>query len=215
MKSPRNIALVLVLTCLSLTACGSKSQDVSDYSVTTDLSGLVQDETALPTRLYTRPGAPELAVYDSFIVDPVEFNYQDANMQTLSLEKVARMQTYLRNQVMKELIIAGYDIVTQPRPNTMRISFTVSGLSAPSPVPNALGPLTSVPVAISVGVVTVEAAFSDAQTGRIDAVALDRARGSRVFNASPWSTWADIEDIFDTWAENISFAVKVSKALAQ
>jgi hypothetical protein len=45
--------------------------------------------------------------------------------------------------------------------------------------------------------------FREALTNRIDVVAIDRSQGSRVLNARPWSTWADVKGTFNVWAKGI------------
>lgn len=71
------------------------------------------------------------------------------------------------------------------------------------------GAVVGLPVifAVSVGEVTVEGVFREALTNRIDAVAVNRSRGSRVLNATPWSTWADVKGTFDNWAKGLRKAI--------
>ncbi len=105
----------------------------------------------------------------------------------------------------KELEQGGYTVTTKAGEKTMRISFVVSGVSIPNASANVVGVL--LPIAIKVGGVTVEAAFRESVSNRIDAVAVARSEGSKVFNSSPWSTWADIESALDQWAKGIRQAV--------
>ncbi len=204
MKTPLAVALVASISLV--TACGSTSQKVGDYVLTNDASGLVPDNSIAPAWLYVRPNAPALSTYDQFIVDPVTVRYDDPSIQRLDPDDVSRMQNYFRDEVSNELRAAGKTIANEPGENTMRISFTLSGIAAPSAVPNAAGALVG--VAIAVGTVTIEAAFADSETGRVDAVVVDRSRGARALNATPWSTWRDIESTFDYWADGIADAVK-------
>lgn len=200
-----------LISVIGLSACGSSSKSIDKHALTTNVSGLVQDESAKPTILLKRPGAPTLAAYNSFIVDPVKISYRDPSMNKISSKDLSRMQRYFRDAVTSELREAGFGVTNQPGPQTMRISFTLSGIKAPNAAPNVVGVLA--PVALSVGEVTVEATFSETQTNRIDAVVIDRSQGSRILNATPWSTWSDIESTFDRWAEGIAHAVKKSHGL--
>ncbi len=204
MKTFRAVALVASLSLVA--ACGSTSQKVGDYTLTSDVTGLVPDRSIEPAWLFTRPNAPQLASYDRFIIDPVRIRYDDPSLQKISPDVLARMQSYFRSQVSNELRAAGKTITNEPGPDTMRISFILSGIAAPNALPNVSAVV--VPVALSVGQVTIEAAFADAETGRIDAVVVDRSRGSRTLNATPWSTWSDIQNTFDYWAKGIAAAVQ-------
>ena len=196
----------LFLSLLIVAACGSTSQKVGDYELSNDASGLVADDSIAPALLFVRPNAPDLSTFDRFIVDPVSVRYDDPSVEKLSDSDLARMQNYFRDQVTSELRAAGKEVTTEPGENTMRISFTLSGIKAPSAVPNAAGVLVA--TSFSVGEVTIEAAFSDAELDEINAIVVDRSRGARFMNATPWSTWAEVESSCDYWARGIGTAVK-------
>lgn len=199
---------LVFMLLVSLMSCGAKNVEVGNYKLIADVTGLEPEEGKDPGIILVRPGAPGLEVYDRFIIDPVQIIYTDPKMQELSTEQVARMQQYLQDAVIEQLLNAGYEVGTKSKPQTMRITFTISGLSAPSAVANVTTALA--PFAISVGEVTIEAVFREAVSNRIDAVAVSQSRGSRFLNASPWSTWADVENTFDNWAK--AFRDSVDKA---
>ncbi len=206
---PSTIALILLLMA-GVSACATTNVPVEGYSPTVDVSGLERDDSEAPSIIYTRPGAPGLGEFNRFIIDPVQVFYDDPKMEELSPEQVARMQQYLLDAVIRELRDAGYEVGTRSEPDTLRISFTLSGLRAGSTAPNVTAAV--VPIAVSVGSVTVEAVFRDALTNRLEAVALTRARGSRWLNPSPWSTWADVEQFFDSWARGFRESVDEAHA---
>lgn len=199
------LASFALIVILNLTACAPKTQTLRDDSILADTSGLELDESEAPTELYIRPGAPGLGEYDRFIIDLINIHYDDPNMQELTPEQANRMKVYLSNVMYEELTDAGYEVGTRSEPNTLRISFTLSGLRAPSAGANVSAAV--VPFAISVGEVTVEAVIRDGLSNQIEAVVVTRVRGSRFLNPSPWSTWADIEKFFDSWAKGFREAV--------
>ena len=219
MLGNRSVGLLNLLLCLllvlmvlaSISACATKSVTVEGYETTVDVSGLEHDKSQSPTIVYRRPGAPGLGEYNRFIIDPVMVIYNDPKMKELSPEQVGRMTQYLRDAMINELRDAGYEVGTKSQAGTMRISFTITGLKAPSAIGNVTAALA--PIAVSVGDVTVEWVLREALTHRIDAVAVTRARGSYVLNPTPWSTWADVERTFDDWAKGLREAV--DKAHAQ
>ncbi len=207
--------MLLLIVLLALTGCGPTAKMVKDDAIIADISGLELDESQAPALIYRRPGAPTLAAYNRFIIDPVQIHYNDPNMKELDPEKLAEMQKYFQTAMIEELREAGYEVGTRSQANTMRISLTISGLKAWSgggaaniaamAAPAAMG----VPqvVAVSVGEVTVEGVFRESLSNRIDGVAVERTRGSRLFNDSPWSTWADVRSTFDNWAKGFRKAV--------
>ena len=194
------ITLMLMVLVL-ISACGPKNIPVQGYAPTADISELEHDKSQGPHIAYIRPGAPGFGDYNRFIIDPVTVIYSDPKMKELSPEQVGRMQQYLRDAMIKELRDAGYEVGTKSQAETMRISFTISGLKAPSAIGNVTAAVA--PIAVSVGDVTVEWVFREALTHRIDAVAVTRARGARMLNPTPWSTWADVEKTFDIWAKGL------------
>ena len=212
-KSGQPILFLLVL--VALTACAPRSKTVGeDHATIADISGLELDESQLPTLVFVRPGAPSLAAYNRFIIDPVRIDYRDPDMKELEPEDSAQLEQRFRDAVIEELRDGGYEVGTRSQAGTMRISFTITGLKAWGGGAANVGAMVGgavvgLPVifVLSVGEVTIEGVFSDALTNRVDAVAVDRSAGSRVFNESPWSTWSDVESTFDIWAKGIREAV--------
>ncbi|MEO1235247.1 MAG: DUF3313 family protein [Planctomycetota bacterium] len=117
---------------LSSAGCGSVSRTVDrDYGATVSLEGLEEDLGERPSLVFRRPGAPGLAAYDRFIVGPVVVDYRDAEMVDLPIEEVNRIEDTLESAVVRELRGAGYEVGTKVTPGTLRMSFAVSGFSAP------------------------------------------------------------------------------------
>ena len=121
-------------------------------------------------------------------------------------EQIGEMQQYFRSALVRELREGGFEVGSRSQANTMRISMTISDLKAPTAATNVTAAV--VPFAVNVGEVTVEAVFREALTNRIDAVAVERSRGSRALNPSPWSTWADVIRTFNRWAKGIREAIE-------
>lgn len=70
--------LIVAATLFSfLTGCAQVSNDVSVDKLTVNTAGLVQDMSKKPTLVFTRPGAPTLAAYSKFIIDPTVIDYSD------------------------------------------------------------------------------------------------------------------------------------------
>lgn len=201
---------LMLMVLVGVSACATKGMTVEGFEPTVDISGLERDDSEAPTIIYLRPGAPELGEFTRFIIDPVKVFYDDPDMEELSPEQVNQMQQYLFDAMIGELRDAGYEVGTKSEAGKLRISFTLSGLRAPSAGANVTAAV--VPFAASVGEVTVEAVLRDGLTNRIEAVVLSRARGSRFLNPSPWSTWSDVEKFFDSWAKGFREAVDEAHA---
>ncbi|MGI9257518.1 MAG: DUF3313 family protein [Gammaproteobacteria bacterium] len=204
---------ILALTLMSVigvSGCATKGLPVEGNVTSVDISGFERDDSDAPTVVYRRPGAPGLGEFNRFIIDPVQVRYDDPKMQELSPDQIARMQQYLLEAMIKELEDGGYQIGTRSEAGKLRVSFTLTGLKAPTALPNVTAALA--PIAVSVGEASVEAVFRDGLTDRVEAVALTRARGSRWLNPSPWSTWADVQKFFDGWAKGFRESVDEAHA---
>ncbi|WP_221075849.1 DUF3313 family protein [Agarivorans aestuarii] len=202
-RIPLAFGLVTVLA-----ACSAKPVQVQGYQPVAETDGLVLDHSHAPSVVYVRPGAASLREYDNFIIDPVIVVDGERYVNKDNAESIAKMQQYLAKSVSEELSKAGYQIGGETTDNTLRITFKISGVSAPSAVANVTTVLA--PFALSVGEVTIETVFREAASERIDAVAVMQSRGSRFLNSTPWSTWADVEQTFDSWAQ--SFRQSVDQA---
>lgn len=198
--------LVALISLTIIVGCAPVIKNVGDYEILADTSGLELDDSQKPTLVFLRPDAPTFAAYDRFIVDTVQVNYADPKMKEISPERVGEMQQYLRDAIIRELRAGGFTVGTRTEPKTLRISITISDLRAPSAAANVTAAV--VPIAWSVGQVTVEAVFREAVTDRIDAVVVERSQGSRGLNPTPWSTWADVTATFDRWAKGIRQAAE-------
>ncbi len=199
----------MISMALVLSACTSSNSSLAGYQIASDLNGLVQDSSAEPALLYVRPDAPELGSYNSFIVDPVRVSYSDPKMADIPVEQLTRIQFYFQNAVITELREAGIEIGTRSQPGRMRLTLTITGIKAPSAAANLSNAV--LPVSLSVGEVTVEGQFRNAQADRLDAVVVSRSRGSRVLNSTPWSTWADVESELEQWAKEFTQSVVASR----
>ncbi len=198
-------AILTLVAFLTLTGCAPKSQLVKDDSIIADVSGLELDESETTSAVYRRPGAPGLGEFDRFIIDPVLVFYDDPKMEELSTEQVARMQQHLLDAMVNELTSAGYEVGTRSEEDSLRISFTLKGLKAPTAAANVTAAV--VPFAVNVGEVTVEAVFRDGLSNEVEGVVVSKARGSRFLNPSPWSAWADVQKFLDGWARGFREAV--------
>lgn len=196
------------VAALLVTACAPTKEVFSpSYSLNGDISGLVQDERVLPSLLYYREGAPGLENYDAFVIDPIQIQVKDDEVSSLSEEELDEAKAYFIKVMRSSLTEGGYEVLTAAKEGAMRITFIVSRISAPNSAINLVGAAASLPVALSVGSVSVEAIFRESVSDRVNAVYAERSRGSMLFNPSPWSTISDIEATFDQWAEGFRASV--------
>lgn len=201
------ITLASITLTIALTGCAQVSQEISTAKVSTSIAGLTLDESKKPTIVYIRSGAPTLADYNKFIVDPIIIDYNDPRISDIYSEEMMHIQEYFSLAMSKELIKAGYQVVTRSAPDTLRVTFKLSDLKAPTAATNVS--MLLVPgLSMSVGEVTIEAIFREVMSNQINAVVMESSRGSYMFNSNPLTTTSDIETAFDNWASGFTDAVK-------
>ena len=201
---------IALMALFAVSACGTRGPLVGDYVPTVDVTELERDDSESPTIVYRRPGAPELGEFNRFIIDPVKVFYTDPEMQELSPRQVSRIQEYLLFAMVRELRTAGYEVGTRSEAETLRVSFTISGLKAPSA--GARAAAAADPITASIGEATLEAIFRDGLTNRIEAVVVSHARGFRWLNGTTFSSWVDVQEFIDDWAEGFRDSVDEAHA---
>ena len=195
-----------ILFSICISGCAQVSKDVSQSQIKSNIEGLELDESHKPTLVYIRPGAPTLANYNRFIIDPISIDYSDPAMKEISAAEIRQLQEYFHSAMTNALTQSGYKVVTRSSEGVLRITFTLSELKAPTASTN-VSVLLVPGMSTSVGEVTIEAVFKDAASNVINAVVLEGSRGSYMFNKKPWNTWGDIESAFDNWANGFRDAV--------
>lgn len=198
--------IIATTSMLLISSCAQVSQVANPTHISADLSGLTLDPSQAPSTVYKREGAPTLANYKKFILDPLTIDYSDPNMKDISAEDITYMQDYFQKIVTHELTEGGYKLVTRSAPDVLRMTFSIKDLKAPTAATNVS--MLLVPgLSTSVGEVTIQAIFKDSASNQINAVVLENSRGSYMFNPNPLTTYSDIETAFDNWAKGLRKAL--------
>lgn len=195
------LSLFAISVALAVAGCeGSTQKEVKaeDYKFVNDVSGLKRMPDEEGVIVHDREGV-DFAAYDKFIIDPVKVVYNNEEMRNLDQEKLKEIQAYFVESFSKKLEEGGYKVVKTPSKGTMRVQIAIVDLNVPSAAYNAVQIVGS-PVAATVGSITIEAAFRDASTKRLESVAVARRAGDRL-SGTPWSNWADVEASVDAWAD--------------
>ena len=202
------ISLLAVGFAFVVAACEStqtREVKAEGYKFVNDTSELVQTPDEEGLIVYERAEDYDLSRYRKFIIDPVKVVYNDPDMKNLDEEKLKEIQEYFVEAIAKQLNEGGYEVVTAPSEGTMRVEIAIVDLRVPSAAYNAIMVVGS-PIAATTGSITIEAAFRDAPSNRLDAVVVARRSGDSM-SATPWSNWADVQDSVDAWAEDLREAL--------
>lgn len=155
----------------------------------------------------------KLEDYDRALVPQIKLYVSEAS--GITPEDAGRLSSMFRDQVTKRLQEVGWEIAKQPGKRTLTLSIALTELNAANPYLNgvtAVTPYLSVgikalaitaDVHVFVGEVSAEMQIVDSSSGEILAEAIDRRVGSQsILNVG--STWGDVEDAMEVWAERIA-----------
>ena len=207
------LSVLAGLVALGLAGCDTtKKQEVAteDYKFVNDVSGLVRAPDEEGIVIYDREGV-DFATYNKFIIDPVKVVYNNEEMRNLDQEKLKEIQDYFVEAITRELKEGGYEVVEKPSEGTMQIQIAIVDLNVPSAAYNAVQIIGS-PVSVTVGSITIEAAFRDASSKRVESVVVARRSGSHL-SGTPWSNWADVKDSVDAWAEELRESMDAARGV--
>jgi hypothetical protein len=211
-----------LITCL-----GSGNVSAADKP---EYSGFLADTSQLQPRpdsamiyhyVYEKPGV-DFATYNKFLIDAVTvFPSKDADFKGINANDLALLQKYFQDALVKALTENnGYQVVQEPGPGVIRIRTAFTDLVPVNSVMNTA--TTVIPQArllsgvistatgsnLYVGQVGIEVEFLDAQSNeRLAAVASKQAGKKYVpftdRKFDPTSTWGQVEQAMDYWAQKL------------
>jgi hypothetical protein len=209
---------ILVPLCLSLfvlTGCpttrqaGSveKSGFLGDYSLLKE--GV--DDRAL---LFYRNPETDFTAYDKILFDPITlWRPPDTDLAELDEDDAQRLGLLLYRKVKSELI-KDYEFVDEPGPGVFRLRLAITEASdsiAPLNLITTIVPIGLVASGIKalatgtgafVGEASLEGEITDSLTNELLIAAVDRRVGMKTPSGS-WSSWDDVEEAYDYWAQRI------------
>jgi len=207
--------IMMVVSMMTLSGCATTEQARS-----VEPSGFLGDYSQLKpgekneALLYWIDPAVDFKTYGKIVIDPVTiWRSENSNIGDLPPEEQKNLQHYLY-QAVKEALAKDYTIVETPETGTMRIRLalteaagsTVAGdiittYLPPAILINAVKRLSTGTSAF-VGKAAVELEIVDIVTNKRLAAAVDKRSGGKNYEGS-LSTWADVEQACDYWAERL------------
>ena len=141
--------------------------------------------------------------YHKVIVDPVEIYFTDeGKKRKLKNKEVQRMADYFR-EAMIEAIGKRYHIVTEPSPDTLRVTTAVVDVKPVDVIANLISKsLFYLP--IDLGEAAIEGELSGSLTGERFAAIVDHKIGSMFSILGTYTTWGHAKGMLDDWAEQLA-----------
>lgn len=191
MKNERNLVLLVSSTFVVLLAAGCAS--------TPEPTGFLSDYSRLEKTGQARMGfvSPQLAEYDAFMIDPVEYRI-DSEKPVLTDEQKAEVANYFRTTFERTLREKNYKIVTTSGPRVARFRAAFTDVQKSKWYMN-LHYATKMAGA-GAGGASMEAEVIDSVTGEQLAGVIAAGKGNQ-FELDHFKALDDVEDVIDKWAK--------------
>jgi Protein of unknown function (DUF3313) len=161
----------------------------------------------------------DFAAYNKFLIDAITiFPNSAAKFKGINANDAALLEKYFHNSMVKALTAGGYQVVEEPGPGVVRIRAAFTDLVPVDPILNTAttiipqmrivsGVISAVTGSnLFVGQVGIEAAFLDAQSNEVLAEDVAKEAGKKYIpftdrKFDPTSTWGQVEQRMDYWAQ--------------
>lgn len=165
-------------------------------------SGFLSDYSSLEKVEHNRMSyvSDDLAAFDAFIIDPVEFRFEGQ----LTLEHRAELANHMREKLTDELRKIGVPVVDASGTDVARVRIALTDIDKSKWYLN-LHPVTKAS-GVGLGGASMEAEIVDSVTGRQLAALIRSDRGSRI-ELDMFSTLDDARDAIDKWARQAASRV--------
>lgn len=216
MKTYQRTLLLLGVLLFVLQGCATTQQrrDVVQTSFLKDYSMLEEGESDQALLRYINPDV-NWGAYDKVIIDSVTV-WKNEETEDVSPEDLQMLTDFAYNH-MQEALSQDYTIVSQPGPGVMRAAFAITEAEASSMVADVVTsiiPQTRILTGIKgyivggkpgfVGTAGIEARVTDANTGKILLLAVDRRGGTKNLSGMT-NDWNDVEQAYIYWAAGLRY----------
>jgi hypothetical protein len=210
--------LILVVVLFLLQGCAATQQrrDVvkTGFLSFSERSLLTEGKDNEALLRYINPDT-DWRSYDKVMINSVTV-WKDKETQDVPPADLQMLSDFLYTH-MHEALSQDYTIVTQPGPGVMRAAFAITEAEASSPVMDTVTsiiPQTRILTGLKgyvvggkpgfVGTAGLEAKFTDAQTGKILGLAVDRRGGTKNLSGMT-DEWNDVEKAYIFWAAAVRY----------
>lgn len=213
---PSAVWCLLVLFFLQGCAATQQRRDVveSGFLAPSEQALLTEGQKHEALLRYVNPDV-DWRSYTKVMIDSVAV-WKNPETQDVSPEDLQRLTDFLYGQL-HDALSRDYAIVTQPGPGVFRAAFAITEAEASNPgldVVTSIIPQTRILTGVKglivggkpgfVGTAGLEAKFTDAQTGKILGLAVDRRGGTKNLRGTT-NSWNDVEQAYIYWAAMVRY----------
>ena len=215
----RTTRLTVVLLAALIAACADTTRDRNvDYSgFLGDYSMLLKGGDDQAQRRYVRPHV-DWAAYDKVLLDPVTlWRGEESRASGVSSHDAQMMTNYFYQVIYEDLKGQGFEMVTSPQADTLRVQVALTKLKESHVVLDVVSTVVPATLALSglgklvtgkpafVGEAEIEVKAKDAMSGELLAAGVDHRVGGKFLHASHFSSWGEVEDMMRLWATHGSY----------
>jgi len=175
--------------------------------------GFLSDYSRLEKTGSARMGfvSPQLAEYDAFMIDPVEFRTRK-DPPVLNDEQKAEVANYFRTAFERTLGEKNYKIVTASGARVARLRAAITDVQKSKWYLNLHGATKM--SGLGRGGASIEAEIIDSVSGEQLAGVIDAGKGNQ-FELDHFKALDDVEDVIDGWAETLAARIEELRAQAR
>jgi hypothetical protein len=151
--------------------------------------------------------------YNKVMVQPITFFPKPEPNEQVSLENLHKLSDFM-TQTLRSELGSHFDVVDQPGPNTLKLTFAITGVETPT---EGLSAQNAIPVSLLVAgasvasgerdhvtVLYLEGQATDAQSGEILAKGVRQGVGSKLHDEEEQLTPDKLKGLIDSWSKEIS-----------
>jgi len=211
--------LTAILSATLIAACADTTRDRNvDYSgFLGDYSMLLEGGDDQAQRRYVRPHV-DWAAYSKVLLDPVTFWRGDESRKSgVSSQDAQAMTNYFYQVIYEDLKGQGFQMVTSPEPDTLRVQVALTKLKESHVVLDVVSTVVPATLVVSgleklvtgkpsfVGEAEIEVKVKDAVSGELVGAGVAHRVGGKFLQASHFSSWGEVDDMMQLWAAHGSY----------
>lgn len=217
MKRTGNLMAILLVVMIAGCADTTRDRNVDYSGFLGDYSMLLEGGEGQAERRYVRPHV-DWAAYQKILLDPVTFWRGDQSRESgVSSHDAQVMTNYFYQVVYEDLKGQGFQMVTSPEPDTLRVQVALTKLKESHVVLDVVSTVVPATLVVSgleklvtgkpsfVGEAEIEVKVKDAMSGQLVGAGVDHRVGGKFLQASHFSSWGEVEDMMQLWAAHGSY----------
>ena len=206
--------IAIAMMSVLIAGCAGSTRDRNVYysGFLGDYSDLVAGGDKQAERRYLRPHV-DWASYSNVLLDPVTLWRGDESRSSgVTGHDAQVMANYFYQLIYRDLKAQGFEMVTTPSPDTLRVQVAITKLEESHVAMDVISSVVPATLALSsldkmvtgkpafVGEAAIEVKVTDAMSGVLLGAGVDHRVGGKLLQASHFTSWGEVQQIMQAWA---------------